>query len=96
MSGYDKYLEYQYRQTGDFYALLFRAIQQADGENLDRLAQGFPTEVEAYKCWTRIGVKEFATYVTPGHRLLDTFRKEYQLEEVIKPGSAEDFARWNP
>lgn len=71
--------EYQYRQTGDFYTLLFRAIQQADGQNLDRLAKGFPTEVEAYKCWTRIRVKEFVKRVSPGHRLLDPFKAEYQL-----------------
>lgn len=80
MNGYDKYLEYQYRQTGDFYTLLFQAIQQADGKNLDRLAKGFPTEVEAYKCWTRIGVKEFVKRVSPGHRLLGPFKAEYQLE----------------
>ena len=81
MNGYDKYLEYQYRQTGDFYTLLFQTIQQADGQNLEKLAQGFPSEVEAYKCWTRTGVKEFVKHVSSNHRLLEPFKAEYHLEE---------------
>lgn len=81
MNGYDKYLEFQYRQTGDFYTSLFRTIQQADTQNLAKFAQGFPSEVEAYKCWTRIGVKEFVKHVSPGHRLLKPFRTEYQLKK---------------
>ena len=82
MNGYDKYLEYQYRQSGDFYTALFGAISQADGHNLAKIALGFPSEVEAYTCWTRIGVEEFAKHVTPGHRLLDAFQKEYAIEQA--------------
>ena len=81
MNGYDKYLEFQYRQAGDFYTALFGTISRADGQNLEKLAQGFPSEVEAYKCWTRTGVEEFVKHVSPGHRLLDEFKAEYQLYE---------------
>jgi hypothetical protein len=51
-SGFDRYLEFQYQFTGDFYTMLFRAIGQADDRNLDRLAKGFPEEVEAHVTWT--------------------------------------------
>ena len=80
-NGYDKYLEYQYRQTGDFYTLLFRTIMQADTKNMERLSKGFPREVEAYLTWSRVGVKEFAKHVSPDHRLLSTFQKEYGLDD---------------
>ena len=78
-NGFDKYLEYQYRQSGDFYTLLFRTIMQADTKNTARLAKGFPSEVEAYRVWSRVGVKEFVKHILPGHRLLSRFKEEYAL-----------------
>lgn len=59
MNGFDRYLEFQFRIAGDFYTALFRAIQQADENNLRRLAKGFPEEVEAYKVWSRMGRNYF-------------------------------------
>ena len=81
-NGFDKYLEYQYRQTGDFYTLLFRTIMQADTKNTARLAKGFPSEVEAYLTWSRVGVKEFVKRISPNHWLLSRFKEEYSLEEI--------------
>lgn len=79
MNGYDKYLEFQYKQTGDFFTALFNAISRADGNNLSLLTKGFPSEVEAYKTWTRIGVKEFLRHISQDHRLRDQFVNEYNL-----------------
>lgn len=57
-NGYGKYLEFQFHRSGDFITALFNAIGKADDGNLDRLAKGFPEEVEAHKTWTRIGTEE--------------------------------------
>jgi hypothetical protein len=81
-NGFDLYLEFQYRQAGDFVTGLFNAITVADSKNLAALAGPFPSMIEAYKTWTRVGVKEFAEKVTPGHRLLETLKKEYGLEDT--------------
>jgi hypothetical protein len=69
-SGFDRFLEWQYQFTGDFYTHLFRAIAQADDQNLERLAKGFPEEVEAHVTWTVQGVGPFVQGVTKGHPLL--------------------------
>ena len=72
-NGYDRYLEYQFRRAfpmSDFFAALFNAMGQADTGNLERIAKGFPEEVEAYKTWTRVGVKEFLAKCTPDHYLM--------------------------
>ena len=69
-SGFDRFLEFQYHFTGDFYTHLFRAISQADDQNLERLAKGFPEEVEAHVTWTVQGVGPFVQGVTKGHPLL--------------------------
>jgi hypothetical protein len=79
MNGYDKYLEFQYRWSGDFYSSLFEAISRADEINLERLAQGFPEEVAAYKCWTRVGLNEFLRHVSPDHKLRKRLISEYHL-----------------
>lgn len=81
INGYDKYLEYQYRVSGSFYTALFDAIKQADPDNRDRVALGFPEEVEAYLCWTRIGIDEFVKHIRPDHPFLDKFRLEYGLND---------------
>jgi len=78
-NGFDKYLEYQYRWSGDFYQILFQAIQQADTKNSARLAQGFPEEVEAYHIWAHVGVEEFAQHCSQDHPLLARLKEEYAL-----------------
>lgn len=79
-NGYDYYLEFQYKYTGDFYTALIRAVSQADGTNLEKIAQGFPSLVEAYKCWTRTGVEEFAKHVTPNCIATRLFEEEYGVK----------------
>jgi len=80
-NGYDRYLDFQYSRSGHFMQALFTAIMKADTENQDKLAMGFPEEVEAYRCWTRIGVEEFARRCGNKHSaLFGTFCDEYGLE----------------
>ena len=81
INGYDKYLEYQSRLSGSFYKAVFDAIKQADPDNRDRMAKGFPEEVEAYLCFTRKGVKEFVKHIRPDHPLLIKFELEYGLND---------------
>jgi hypothetical protein len=69
-SGYDRYLEFQFRWTGDFFTTLFQAIALADRYNIEKLRQGFPGEVEAYQTWTRIGKDEFLAKCNPEHPLM--------------------------
>lgn len=69
-NGYDRYLDKQFRQSGGFFSALFDAIAHADGDNLDRLAKGFPSEVAAYITFTRVGRQEFLDKCTPGSDLL--------------------------
>jgi len=78
-NGFDKYLEYQYGWSGDFYRFLVQAIQQADTKNSARLAQGFPEEVEAYHMWSQVGVEEFAQRCSQDHPLLARLKEEYAL-----------------
>lgn len=83
-NGYDRYLDHQYGRSGDFMHALFTAIRKADSLNQSRLALGFPEDVEAYQCWTRIGVDEFAKRCgDKKSNLFKTFCKEYQLEDLI-------------
>ena len=80
-TGYDKYLEFQYRWTGDFYTTLFQAISLADTDNTARLAEGFPEEVDAYLIWTRQGADALLEKISLDHPLRERFIKEYGLEE---------------
>ena len=43
---------WQFKMLGGFYAALMDAISKADGDNLDRLREGFPVEVDAYRKYT--------------------------------------------
>jgi hypothetical protein len=80
MNGFDKYLEYQFHWSGSFYTHLFEAIQCADGNNLGRLAKGFPEEVEAYKVWTRVGREEFLAGCSQDHSIIrDIKNGKYKL-----------------
>lgn len=80
LTGYDRYLEFQYQFTGDFFTLLFRTIAQADTNNLQRLGMGFPEEVHAHKLWTQEGQAAFAGHVTAGHPLLKNLAAEIKGE----------------
>ena len=75
MNGYDKYLEFQFRQSGSFYEHLFNAIIAADRANRAKLALGFPEEVEAYKTFTRVGVDAFLEGCSPDHPLVARMRE---------------------
>lgn len=46
-------VRWQYRMNGGFYTSLWDAITKADDVNLNRLAYGFPAEVEGYILYTR-------------------------------------------
>lgn len=78
-SGYDRYLDYQYRMSGNFFKALFDAIKQADIDNLPKIEKGFPEEVDGYRLWIREGVHAFALRVTPGYKLLDKLCPEYNI-----------------
>lgn len=52
-NGEHKLYEWQYRMSGSFYKSLFEMFCNADDFNLDRLAKGFPEEVEAYRRYAR-------------------------------------------
>lgn len=42
---------WQFRYLGDFETALVAAIARADEGNLDRLALGFPMQVDGYRRW---------------------------------------------
>jgi len=81
MHGFNKYLEYQYRQSGDFYQALWLAIMRADTKNTARLAKGFPSEVEAYRVWSQEGAEAFAEQCSPDHPLLPRLKNEYAIKD---------------
>ena len=87
-SGFDRFLEWQYQFTGDFYTHLFRAIAQADDQNLERLAMGFPEEVEAHVIWTTQGVGPFVEHVTKGHPLLLHILRDHGNALAVRLGLA--------
>ena len=45
--GEKKFFKFKKGQTGSFYTALFQAAFKADPENLQKLAAGFPEEIEA-------------------------------------------------
>lgn len=69
-SGYDRYLEFMFRQSGKFFNNLFEAITYADTENTEKLKKGFPEEVDAYRTWTRLGQAAFLAKCSPDHPIL--------------------------
>ncbi len=46
-------VKWQFGLLGDFESALAGAIVRADDRNLERLAEGFPTQVSAYLAWSR-------------------------------------------
>jgi len=85
-NGFDRYLDYQYRQSGSFFKALFDAIKQADSENLARVALGFPEEVRAYLTWTTIGIDKFAQGCATHDGQFEKFCAEYGLKEYEQGG----------
>ena len=75
-NGYDRYLDFQYGDTGGFFTRLFQAIAVADSTNIKRLAKGFPEEVDAYLLWTREGAEELLAKCTPNNPLIGRLRNE--------------------
>ncbi len=72
-TGYGRYLDKQFRQSGSFFSALFEAIQQADETNTAKLKAGFPEEVDAYRLWTRVGAQSLLAKVRdlePEHGIL--------------------------
>lgn len=53
-AGEEQLVKWQFRMQGDFYSALWKAIMLADEGNLDRLAEGFPDDVDAYKRFSRV------------------------------------------
>lgn len=54
-AGERRLIEWQFRCASDFYGRLMAAISYADSGNLDRLAKGFPEEVQAYRDFAMTG-----------------------------------------
>lgn len=77
---FDKYLEYQYQQTGGFYTSLFETISYADPIHLIQLNRSFPNEVQAYVTFTTKSLEEFVANCTIDHPLLPSFKQEYQIQ----------------
>ncbi len=78
-SGYDRYLDYQYRRSGGFFKAIFEAIKLADIDNMPKIEAGFPEEVDAYRVWAREGALALALRVTVGYGLLDDLCAEYEI-----------------
>lgn len=77
MTGYDRYLEFQFGWSGDFTQALFQAIARADSDNLAKLSEGFPQEVDAYILWSQHGAKALAAKVSPSHPLVRNLVQDY-------------------
>jgi hypothetical protein len=46
-------VKWQFRLLGDFETALAECITRADDRNLERLADGFPTQVSGFLAWSR-------------------------------------------
>ena len=69
-NGYDRYLEFQFGMTGNFFKLLFNVIAIADEINIEKLRLGFPEEVDAYLIFSRIGKDPFLAKCSRNHALI--------------------------
>ena len=84
--GFDRYLEFQFSQTGSFFTALFNAIKFADPGNLLRLNLAFPYEVEAYLVYTRISLQDFLARCSEGHPLIARMQSEYETRKEGEHG----------
>ena len=69
-NGYDRYLEFQFDMTGNFFKTLFMAIGRADNINIEKLRLGFPEEVDAYLTFSRTGKDAFLAKCNQDHVLI--------------------------
>ncbi len=83
-NGYDLLLEWVYGQTGHFYTQLFELMARADTENLNKLGQGFPEEVEAFRIYAYDvdGLEKIMQRASHDHPLLTKFIQEYSLHRL--------------
>ena len=93
-SGYDRYLDFQYRMSGGFFTHLFQAIAVADGDNTAALEKGYPEEVDAYRVWTTMGAQALLAFISHCHGCRPRFIEEYGLDEFPDPVLEEHY--WNP
>lgn len=75
-NAYDKYLAFQFGQSGNFYKLLFEMISVADDVNAAKLSVGFPFEVDAVHTWQRDGQEALLAKCTPGNPNIERMRLE--------------------
>ena len=75
-NGYDRYLDHQFSQSGDFFKTLFVAIGMADEVNAEKLRKGFPEEVDAVHTFQRVGVEALLEKCTPGYPLIERMESE--------------------
>ena len=81
-NGYDRYLDYQYSKSGNFFRALFYAIRTADPINLLNLQKGFPEETAAYVAFTQGSLEDFYAQCTPGNPLIQRMRDENIADSV--------------
>ena len=76
-NGYDRFLDYQFRYSGEFFKLLFQTMFQADPTNLNKLRQGFPQEASAVDWFKNHpqGKEHILNACTPGYALVKDVRE---------------------
>ena len=78
-NGYDRYLEFHFGMTGNFFKSLFNVIAIADNRNIEKLRLGFPEEVDAYLIFTRVGKDAFLSKCNPDHVLM----KDLEAKKIL-------------
>jgi len=80
-NGYDRFLDYQFRRSGDFFKSLFKALFQADSTNFKKLALGFPEEAGAVLLFTQDpnGKTLILNNCLPGNCLVEDIREGRRL-----------------
>ena len=76
-NGYDRYLDFQFREIGDFFRFLFEAISRADDKNTEKLRLGFPEEVDAVCTWQRVGLEALLEKCSLGNPQIERMRSEF-------------------
>ncbi len=75
-NGYDRYLEFQFGMTGNFFKSLFNVIAIADSINIEKLRLGFPEEVDAYLTFSRVGKDAFLAKCSQDNFLLKELKEK--------------------
>ncbi len=76
-NGYDRFLDYQFGYSGEFFKLLFKMMFQADPSNLAKLSLGFTEEAAAVKLFKEHpkGKEIILDCCTPGYALVKDVRE---------------------